>query len=163
MNSYSGIQTFALTTLRAVTGWHFLYEGLAKLLSPGWTSLPYLLDSKGWFAPLFKSMAANQTMVCCSDFITQWGLILVGLGLISGLFTRVSIIGAAGFLLLFYASHPSYVGVKYLSPSEGNFLWVDRNIIEMCVLFVLYLFPVKIGLDGLFRNKKRKSNKKTST
>ena len=31
-----------LLGLRLVIGWHFLYEGLAKLLTPDWTATPYI-------------------------------------------------------------------------------------------------------------------------
>ena len=31
-----------LILLRMGIGWHFLYEGLVKLLSPGWTSAPFV-------------------------------------------------------------------------------------------------------------------------
>ena len=51
--------TVALMLLRAGIGWHFLYEGLAKLLTPGWSAASFLLDSTGPFAPLFRAMAAS--------------------------------------------------------------------------------------------------------
>ncbi|MBI4409310.1 MAG: hypothetical protein HY561_06350, partial [Gemmatimonadetes bacterium] len=35
-------QTSALVALRMLVGWHFLYEGLAKMTSPYWSSAGYL-------------------------------------------------------------------------------------------------------------------------
>ena len=35
---YTNFQTTALVVLRVLIGWHFLYEGLAKLGNPYWTS-----------------------------------------------------------------------------------------------------------------------------
>ena len=42
----SGIRLYALFTLRIVIGWHFLYEGVTKLMMmPYWTSADYLQSS----------------------------------------------------------------------------------------------------------------------
>ena len=54
---YTGIRLYALFALRMVIGWHFLYEGIVKLMIPGWTSADYLTVS-GWiFAPFFHWIA----------------------------------------------------------------------------------------------------------
>ena len=42
-------QFYGLVTLRFLIGWHFLYEGISKLLNPYWSSAAYLLDSKWIF------------------------------------------------------------------------------------------------------------------
>ena len=44
---YTKAQMTWLMMLRLFIGWHFMYEGLVKIMNPKWTSLPYLLDSKG--------------------------------------------------------------------------------------------------------------------
>ncbi|MBS1231426.1 MAG: hypothetical protein H6R35_264, partial [Bacteroidetes bacterium] len=31
-----------LTIVRIVIGWHFLYEGIAKIIAADWSSAPYL-------------------------------------------------------------------------------------------------------------------------
>ena len=46
-------QLYGLVTLRVLIGWHFLYEGIAKLINPYWSSAAYLLDSKWIFSILF--------------------------------------------------------------------------------------------------------------
>ena len=35
---YSDFQVTTLVALRMLIGWHFCYEGIAKLLNPYWTS-----------------------------------------------------------------------------------------------------------------------------
>ena len=50
---YSNKQLSILVALRVVVGWHIFYEGLSKLLNPNWSSLGYLMDSKGIFAGFF--------------------------------------------------------------------------------------------------------------
>ena len=52
-NSYLGLQLFGLTLLRVLIGWHFLYEGLVKFYTPGWTAKHYLSASVGPFPMVF--------------------------------------------------------------------------------------------------------------
>jgi thiosulfate dehydrogenase [quinone] large subunit len=152
----SGWQTWALVIFRVAIGWHFLYEGITKLLNPDWSSLGYLMDSAGLFRGMFHSMAANATMLNIMDFMNIWGLILIGTGLILGLFTRVAAISGMVLLAFYYLSHPALIGVSYAVPSEGNYLWVNKNLIELLALWVLLLFPTwkTVGLDRfIFKNK----------
>ncbi|MGB6867731.1 MAG: hypothetical protein WBE11_18765, partial [Candidatus Aminicenantaceae bacterium] len=52
---YSTFQAFMLVFLRMLIGWHFLYEGIAKLLNPYWTSAGYLSETKWLFSGLFTA------------------------------------------------------------------------------------------------------------
>ena len=40
---YTSWQTAILVVLRVFIGWHFLYEGLVKLLNPYWSAAGYLV------------------------------------------------------------------------------------------------------------------------
>jgi len=53
MKKYS---SYLLTVLRILIGWHFLYEGITKLINPAWTAKYYLLGSK-W---IFKNITFTQ-------------------------------------------------------------------------------------------------------
>ncbi len=64
----SGWQLWALVILRVAIGWHFLYEGITKLLNPDWSSLGYLMDSKGLFEGMFHSIAGNAALLNVMDF-----------------------------------------------------------------------------------------------
>jgi uncharacterized membrane protein YphA (DoxX/SURF4 family) len=48
-----------LVALRLVIGWHFLFEGLSKFETEGWTSEPYLREANGPLAPVFRWMAGD--------------------------------------------------------------------------------------------------------
>jgi len=149
IHSYSSGQLTALSVLRIVIGWHFMYEGVIKLLNPNWSSVGYLMDSKGILSGLFHAMAANPDILRVVDFLNVWGLSLIGLGLILGLFTNLSLIGGMVMLAFYYLSHPPLIGVVYAMPSEGSYLFVNKNLIEMVALGVILLFPTGwyIGLD----------------
>ena len=129
--SYGKAQLFWLVTLRVIIGWYFLYEGVAKVMTPGWTSYGYLMDSQGWFASLFKALAQNQALMPVVDALNIYGLILIGLSLVLGCFEKIGYIGALLLLALYYLSHPALINAEYIFPPEGSYLWVNKNIIMM--------------------------------
>ena len=154
---YNNIQLTFVVILRVLIGWYFLYEGLAKVFTPYWTAYGYLVDSKGLFSPIFRSIAENPDILAISDFINIWGLVIIGLLLILGLFEKLGYIGAAALLVLYYLAHPPLLNVEYLFPTEGSYLWVDKNLIMLFTVIVLYLFPTAkvIGIDRLIFNKNK--------
>ena len=159
MKSYSKTQTFWLVALRMLIGWHFLYEGVVKVLNPKWTSLAYLSDSHGWFAPIFQKLASSQGTLNVVNFLNEWGLVLIGLGLIVGCFTRIATFSGMALLIFYYLSHPPFIGAEYMLPSEGSYLWFDKNIIELAALGLLYVFPTAhiFGLDRYLCKPKTKN------
>jgi thiosulfate dehydrogenase [quinone] large subunit len=114
------------------------------------------MDSQGWFASVFHSMASNAGTLSVINFLNEWGLVLIGLSLILGLLTRLGCIGGILLLLLYYLSHPPFIGSEelFMMPREGSYLWIDRNLIEIAALATLYVFPTSktFGLDGLLGN-----------
>ena len=75
---YSGIQLISLTFLRVLIGWHFLYEGLAKLLSnPSWSAESYLKGAVGPLAPVFQFLVSDKSLLFIVNNLNIWGLILI--------------------------------------------------------------------------------------
>jgi thiosulfate dehydrogenase [quinone] large subunit len=156
---YSNWQIFSLTFLRVIIGWHFLFEGLVKLFSsPAWTAKSYLLGSVGPFAPVFKAMASNPKLLYIIDILNIWGLILIGLSLFIGLFARQFKLFGICLLLLYYFAYPPFASVVINSPVEGNYWIVNKNLVEIAALFVLYLFPSSriSGIDRYFQTQEKK-------
>jgi thiosulfate dehydrogenase (quinone) large subunit len=145
------LQMWSVLLLRILIGWHFLYEGIAKAMNPNWSSLPYLMDSKGLFAEMFYAIGANPALLKFIDFLNIYGLMAIGLGLILGLFTCVAAYSGILLLLFYYLSHPALIAVKYAVPSEGSYLFVNKNLIEMAALWVIVMFPTGrvIGIDRI--------------
>ena len=150
-SGYSAWQAIALVTLRILIGWHLLYEGAVKLFDPEWSSSGYLLDSQGLLSGFFYLLTSNQMLLRIVDLINIWGLILIGMGLILGLFTRLSIISGIILLSLYYLSHPPLPAYEYLLPFEGHYLIVDKNLIEIFAMVIMLVFPTGhiIGIDRL--------------
>jgi uncharacterized membrane protein YphA (DoxX/SURF4 family) len=139
-----------MTILRVAIGWHLLYEGLTKLLNPDWTAAGYLQSATGPLAGMFQGMAANDTLLALVNVLNTWGLLLIGLGLFLGLFTRISQVAGMALLLLYYMSHPPV----FSEPGffrEGSYFIISKDLLEILALLVLMFFPTGqfLGLDGL--------------
>ena len=144
-------QLYGLVVLRVLIGWHILYEGVSKLINPYWSSAAYLLDSKWIFSGLAKTIVSNPTLLTISDYVNMWGLTLVGLCLLLGVFSRQAALSGMVFISLYYFFAPPFLGLEYSRPGEGSYIIVNKNLIEACALFVLYHFPTShlIGLDRI--------------
>jgi len=72
-----------------------------------------------------------------------------------GVFSRYACIGGMVLISLYYLFSPPLLGLEYSRPGEGSYLIVNKNLIEIFALYILYLFPTshKIGLDRLFQHK----------
>ena len=149
-------QLYGLVTLRVLIGWHFLYEGVSKLINPYWSSAAYLLDSKGPFSGLAETIVSNPTLLSISDYVNMWGLTLVGASLLLGLLSRYTALIGMGLVILYYLFAPPLLGLEYSRPGEGSYIIVNKNLIEACALWVIHSFPTShvIGLDRLLSNPK---------
>jgi uncharacterized membrane protein YphA (DoxX/SURF4 family) len=123
---------FILTALRILVGWHFLYEGLSKLSLPNWSSAAYLMESKWLLAGFFHWIIAHPAALALTDFMNMWGLILIGLGLFLGVFTRFASISGILLLLMYYVANPPFIesGV----PAETHYYIINLNLIEAGIL-----------------------------
>ena len=153
---YGFFQLTALVSLRMLIGWHFLYEGVAKLQNPYWTSAGYLQESQGWLSDQFIALANHQSLLAMVDILNQWGLILIGLALIVGTFTRTAAIAGVVLLALYYLAAPPFPGLEYAIPAEGAYLIVNKILIELAALLVILAYPTahRIGLDRLLVRKR---------
>ena len=146
------------TILRITIGWHFLFEGISKLAIPGWSSAPFLMESKWLFSGFFHWIVSHPTALGFTDFLNVWGLILVGAGLFLGLFTRLSAWSGILLLLVYYVANPPFIPSSI--PSQGHFFIININVIEAAVLLITiflnrdYLWSVDRWLRERIRRKK---------
>jgi uncharacterized membrane protein YphA (DoxX/SURF4 family) len=161
-NSYelSGMKLYALVILRIAIGWHFLFEGLSKLFTPGWTSADYLMLSNWIFAPFFHWIANHAAVLGMVDFTVTWGMILIGLSLFLGFSDRIASLAGMALIALFWLANPPLTALDFGVPHEGNYLIVDKNLVEFLALLVLSLFSTGkyLGLSHLLKNKRRDSD-----
>jgi thiosulfate dehydrogenase [quinone] large subunit len=146
---FTTIQLTVLVVLRLIIGWHLLYEGIAKLISPNWSSVGFLMESKWILSGFSQWIISNPNVLNVVDFLNTWGLIAIGIGLIAGLFARTAAISGALLLFLYYLNNPPLIGLEYSVPAEGNYLIINKTLIEAVALLVLTIFPTSTiaGLD----------------
>jgi thiosulfate dehydrogenase [quinone] large subunit len=154
---YSKTGLVALVVLRLAIGWHFFYEGMVKVLNPDWTSKAYLLDSGGFLKTMFEWMALNDSVLPVVDFLNAWGLTLIGLSLLLGIFCRAGALAGMLLLLFYYLSHPAFPGIEYLFPTDGSYFIINKTLVELFALFVIFAFPTEqiIGLERFWAAKNK--------
>jgi len=140
-----------LVALRFAIGWHILYEGIYKLIHPEWSALAFLANAQGFLSGAAEWIISNTGVLTTVDMLNTWGLIAIGLGLILGLFTGPA--SLAGFALLFcyYLFSPPFIGLAAGGPVEGNYLIINKTLIEAVALLYLAVTPFSrhYGLDML--------------
>ena len=94
---------------------------------------------------------AKEKPIAVIDRLTRWGITLIGAGLLLGLFTRVWCLAGAGFLVMTYLSHPTVPWLPLPPGTEGNPLFINKNLIEALGLLVIFAHPTGrwLGLDAL--------------
>ncbi|HVF87413.1 MAG TPA: hypothetical protein VM866_07475, partial [Pyrinomonadaceae bacterium] len=107
----SSLQGVMLIALRTLIGWHFLYEGYYKLALPAWSpagtplapwsSAGYLKSAWGPLAGLFQRML-DAGWTPWIDGAVKIGLLLIGLSLMLGLFTKLGCWATLLLLTFFY-------------------------------------------------------------
>ena len=73
MNNQVKAPTYLLTILRLLVGWHFLYEGITKIVNTSWSAGPFLLESTWWFSGIFKAMATHPAALAMVNFLNVLG------------------------------------------------------------------------------------------
>ena len=136
-----------ITILRVAIGWHFLYEGLAKIMDDSWTAAGYLSNTSGFLSGFYHWIANSPIVLKTTDVLNIYGLLLIGLALFIGLFIRFASMSGILLLVLYYFAYPPF-GDQLISMSEGHFFIVDKIFVEIVALFfIVYSKEKGYGLD----------------
>lgn len=136
--SYQDLAPFAALLLRLALGLLFFFAGWSKLTTDGWTAAGFLQNATGPFASWFQSLAGSGLV----DFLNMWGLTLIGVALVLGLFMRTA--SFFGIVLM---------GLYYFADFAGNTAHglIDEHIVYIVVLLLFLVggFGHVWGLDAL--------------
>jgi thiosulfate dehydrogenase (quinone) large subunit len=148
----------SLFLLRIGLGWLFLYAGVVKVLDSEWSAAGYLNNAKT-FSGFYQGLASSEILPII-NFVNEWGLTLLGISLLLGVFVRVS--SLAGILLMVLYYFPA-VEMKAFDlfpvlvlPQTSNSVLVDSHIVYALALLVLAAFRAgrTWGLENMVsRNK----------
>jgi uncharacterized membrane protein YphA (DoxX/SURF4 family) len=144
-------QLFTMALLRIAVGWHFAYEGFAKLVDPQWSAEGYLRSANWIAAGMFHRLAESPTLLAVTNQVNMWALLVIGVALMLGCATRVAAIAGMCLLALYYLAHPPLFTTA-AGVAEGSYLIVNKNVVEMLALLVVATFSQgRLGLDRYLR------------
>ena len=88
------------------------------------------------------------------NLMTIFGITAIGAGLFLGLFTRIACLGGIGFLAMTYLTIPPFPWLPVPPLNEGNYVFVNKNLVEMFAMMVLVTTNSGrwFGLDALLTN-----------
>ena len=86
-----------------------------------------------------------------ADKAVAWSLVVLGGGLILGLFSRLCSFGLALLVLSFFLAMPPLPGWPESPRLEGHYLFINKTLIEVLALAALTFLPTGrwAGVDGL--------------
>jgi|SRR3989344_4729422 len=122
-------QKVSILLLRLALGWLFLYAGITKIINPDWSAAGYLTGAKTF--PSFFQAMLDPAILPFINFINEWGLTLLGVSLILGLFVRLSSWLGAILMLLYY-----FPILDFPYPNPHSYI-VDEHIIYALALILL--------------------------
>ena len=130
----TSIQKFFLALSRITVGWMFFYAGITKVLNPQWSAEGYLKGAKAF--TWFFQILLDPSVLPIINFMNKWGLTLLGVSLILGLFVRFSSLLGVLLMALYYIA----LGFPY--PNPHSYI-VDEHIIYIAIL--LFFAAIKAG------------------
>ncbi len=141
-------QKISLVLLRVSLGWVMFYGGITKIVNPEWSATGYIAGAKSFV--WFYQWLLNSDILPVVNFLNAWGLTLLGVSLIAGLFVRWSAPAGIVLMLLYY-----FVVFDFPYAGTSSFI-VDQHIIySLLLLFFVYSHAGRVwGLD-YFLSRKR--------
>lgn len=140
----STLEKSLIVFFRLAMGWTFLYAASHQVFDPNWTVVGFLSHTK-----TFHDVYAVFTTPAWAPVITflvEYGHLLIGLSLISGLMVRVSASFGILLMIMYWTAHMDWPFIE----NKNNFI-LDYHIVYAGVL--VYLIAKRAGhvwgLDAL--------------
>ncbi len=129
MNKFQNISLFLL---RVSLGGLFLYAGITKIFDSNWSAEGYIQGAKT-FPELFQFFL-DPSILPIVNIANEWGLTLIGVGLILGVFVRWAALGGMILMTLYYL-----VILDFPHPNPHAYI-VDEHVVYFFSLWVLAAF-----------------------
>lgn len=125
-------QKISLFLLRISLGWLFFYAGITKIMNPAWSAAGYLNNAKTF--PEFYHWLASPSILPLTNLLNEWGLALIGISLILGVFVRLASLGGFAMMILYY-----FPVLAFPYPDANSFI-VDDHIVYSAIFLVLFAY-----------------------
>jgi len=129
--------------MRMAIAWIFLYSAWSQLSNPNFSVTDFLTYTKTFHA--FFAFFTGPVAAPVTTFLVEYGHLLIGLSLLTGLLVRASSIFAIGLMVLYWMAHLSF---PYVGGTTD--LLVDQHVVYALVLGLLIAKHAGHiwGLDG---------------
>ena len=143
----------SVTLLRFIVGWHFIYEGLSKLLTNNWSAAGYLTSSNSFLSGFYHWLA-SPGIIEITNLLNMYGLLLIGLALFLGVLVRYAALGGFMMLILYYLAYPPF-GLSGSMQPEGSVYIVNKQLIEAGIMLLfVFLKDSGYGIEALLKGKR---------
>jgi len=132
---------------RLVMAWTFLYAASHQVFVPGWTVVGFLNHTKT-FHDVF-AVFTTPTMAPITTFMVEYGHLLIGLSLLTGVMVRISASFGVLLMIIYWFAHMDWPFIE----NTNNFI-VDYHLVYGGVLVYLVFKQAGhvCGLDGWLEN-----------
>jgi thiosulfate dehydrogenase (quinone) large subunit len=130
------VESAIILLLRLALGYTFLIAGVSQLMTPNFSVVPFLSETKTFHALMM--VFASPGVAGPVSVLVKCGQTLIGLSLISGCLVRMSASFGAALMFLFYLGHMDWPYIQY------NY----NIIIDFHLVYVLLLIYLNIKRAG---------------
>jgi thiosulfate dehydrogenase [quinone] large subunit len=132
---------------RLTMAWTFLYAASHQVFVPGWSVVGFLSHTKTWHDVFV--VFTTPTMAPITTFLVEYGHLLIGLSLLTGLMVRISASFGVLLMILYWFAHMDWPFIE----NTNNFI-VDYHLVYAGVLVYLIVKRAGhvFGLDGWAEN-----------
>jgi thiosulfate dehydrogenase [quinone] large subunit len=145
--SNSSKEKYLIVFFRLTMAWTFLYAASHQVFVPSFSIVGFLSHTKT-FHDVF-AVFTTPTMAPITTFLVEYGHLLIGLSLLTGLMVRVSASFGVFLMCIYWFAHMDWPFIE-----NKNNLIIDFHVVYAGVL--VYLIVKKAGhvwgLDGWMEN-----------
>lgn len=122
------------------------YAGITKVLNPEWSSAGYLQGAKTFSG--FFQWFLQPGILPVVNFVNEWGLTLLGISLLLGVFVRLSSLLGVLLMLLYY-----FPILDFPYPNPHSYIVDEHIIYAFVLLFFAAVRPGRVwGLENWCAN-----------
>jgi len=136
MSNTSPIQKFLILYFRLTMAWTFLYAASHQVFVPSFSVVGFLAHTKTWHDVFV--VFTTPAMAPITSFLVEYGHLLIGLSLLTGLMVRVSAAFGILLMIVYWFAHMDWPFIE----NTNNFI-VDYHLVYAGVLG--YLIVTRAG------------------
>jgi thiosulfate dehydrogenase [quinone] large subunit len=150
------LERLMLFAIRVCVGWVFLWAAIHHFGNA--TYVHGFLANTKTFHPIYGRLAASAALLPLISFLVEYGHLLIGLSLVTGLFVRASAPFGILLMLLYWTAHMDFPFIE-----DSNNLLLDYHITyAFCLGLCMLRHAGHVwGLDGMVANWRMAQEHKT--